>query len=169
MVAHDEETVAGHDDLAEAPGGAVRGLAVHLPGREGQVLEDIGLGEGLTVDEHPSLRIAAGDLVAGESDDALDRVVRVARPHSGDVAGQPHRLLDEAISGGASGLLPRVSVPEDDDVAAGDGVVEAVDDDAIADLKRVLHRLRGHSEGLDQEGLDQSDSRDGENDLEADR
>lgn len=58
---------------------------------------------------------------------------------------------------------------EDDDVAAIHRVVEPIDDDAIADLEGLLHRLRRHPEGLDEEGLDQGDSGQRQEDFDDER
>ena len=63
-----------------------------------------------------------------------------------DVVGRRHLLL-----------LPGVAVAEDHDVTAGDVVVEPVDQDPVADVQGLLHRLRGHPERLDEEGLDERD------------
>ena len=68
-------------------------------------------------------------------------------------------------AGGSSLGLPGVAVAEDDDVAAGHVVVEPVDEDAVADVQRVLHRLRRHAERLDDEGLHEGDGDEGEENL----
>ncbi len=141
--------------VGKAAGRARGARAVERTRGERQVLQHVRLVEGLVVHEHPSVGAAARDALAGEPDHPLHRVRRVAGPDAGEVAdpaGGPHERVARHRE---PALLPRGAVPEDHDVPAVDGVVQPVDEDAVADVEGVLHRLGGDAERLDEEGLDE--------------
>ena len=91
---------------------------------------------------------------------------RISGSEAGDLTGLLDRGEQGVAGGGEPGVLPGGAVGEDDDVTTVHGGVGPVDDDPVADLERLLHRLGRHSERLDDEGLHEGDRDDGEEDLE---
>src|SRR5450755_2114931 len=116
---------------------------------------------GLLVQRHavhgdPALRVAAGDVVAGQADHALDVVVLVLgeAEHRGDALAEPG---EEVIARRRGTGIPRAVSAEHHDVAAVNaaGVIDdLVNQHAVADGERVLHRAGRDEERLDEVGLD---------------
>ena len=116
---------------------------------------DVGLVDGDPVDLEASVGRAAADVVARQTDDALDVVGGLA------LAGQALDGLDEGLHDPALGhrRLNASGRVEDDDVAAVEaaGGGGAADEDAVADEQGVLHRLARDAERRHEEGPDDDD------------
>jgi hypothetical protein len=119
------------------------------------------------------LRVAALDGVTADGDDPLDEVLVVVGRQQAD-PGQPFLdLLDDdgvVLLGRLLAGEPVAGIPEDDHVAAlrlgAEPRGQLVDEDAVADLDRVLHGARGDHEGLYEERLQDQGYEDGDADQE---
>src|SRR5436190_1928266 len=138
IVPHHEVIVLGHQDgagkVALLPAGAGLDELLRLP---------------LPVADH--VAVADRDRVTGHSDYPLDEV---------HVGASQRRLRARPARDGwypATVVLGALRRVEDEDVPhlrIGEAGADAVDEHALADLKRRLHGLARNSVGLDQEGLD---------------
>src|SRR4029077_15024115 len=102
------------------------------------------------------------ELVAGAGDDSLDEVLaRLFHGRSGA------RFADLRVDSAFGRVVSARRRMEDDDVATRgvfEVVDEAVDEDALADVERRLHRFRGNLVGLDHPGLDRQRQPQGQRD-----
>ena len=139
VVAHDEVVVGGN------PVGA---------GQVGAVARRAGDGDPLFGGREPALV------------EALPVDVDVATREGDDIAREPDDPLDEVVHLGPAAVLGR-RAREDHDVAAVDPVevvAQLVDEDAVADLQRRLHRPGGDEERLDDERPQEDRHQDGDHD-----
>ncbi|CAM5715104.1 hypothetical protein SVIOM74S_01868 [Streptomyces violarus] len=161
VVAHHPQPARGNGDVERRVGRGVAGVQVVLDQRD-------------AVDGHASLRVAALDAVSAHADDPLDEVLLVVGRQQAD-EGEPFLdLLDDdgvvLRKGGLLVLEPAAGVLEHDDVPAlrlgAEPRGELVDQDAVADLDRLLHGAGRDDEGLDEEGLQHERYEDGDADEE---
>lgn len=118
MVSHDQVGRCRNSHGTETPRRPRVGCTVELPRFKGEVLIDVGLIECGSVHRDPALGIAALHGVAGNTQDAFDRVEPTGRSYSGDVTEDPRGGPDGIRRRGARLFFPRVTVAEDDDVTS---------------------------------------------------
>src|SRR6516165_2418316 len=182
----DHERAAHHVVLRDGPVAGVAHVASRIPGHAAVIAHhpqparrngdaepllrrrvawvEIGLlTERHAVDGDLALPVAAGHVVAGYPDDALDVVVNSRRgaEQPGDRVPQPA----EQRRGPSGHRIPGGVAVKYDDVAAMDRaeiIDQLVDQDLVADVERVLHRRRRNEERLDDKTLDEQGQHQGE-------
>src|SRR4029450_260940 len=147
MVPHHPQSTVGDSDVEGQVGRGVAG-------------EDVALVQRNPVDGDAPLPVAALDSIAGDPDYPLDQVPFVVR---GEQPNEDEDALDavqERVPIRSAFVIaePTSGIFEDDDLAAVDAAkvaAQLVDKNAVADLERVLHRVRWDVESLNQKCLDQ--------------
>ncbi|AJE42734.1 hypothetical protein BJY54_004679 [Streptomyces nodosus] len=134
---------------------------------------NIGLVQWYAVDGDVPVGVTALDGVAADRDDPLDEVLVVVGGQQTDPGEPLLDLFDDdgvVLLGRSLAREPVAGVLEDDHVAAlrmgAEPGGQLVDQDAVADLDRVLHGARGDHEGLHQERLQDERYEDGDADQE---
>ncbi len=157
MVAHDPQLAGRHLHRGELAPGASRA-----------VLIDVRLIEGLVVNRHPALGIAAGHRVTSHADDPFDEVLVAGGTEAEHTLNRTHGTGDNVARRVDQGLRPleagAVAVEHDNLTAVDvpEAVDELVDQNPVVDQQGPFHRDGRYPERLHEKCLDDQCEQEGD-------